>query len=74
MGDVEETENPEVDRHERVEVTDEDVSNPSCFKLSSKTDNFVTQNKKIRRKTDKKILLILIWVYFLQASPRILRN
>lgn len=72
MADVDEIETPGLDeavRHERVEITDEDVSNPSCFKLRSKINSFVKQNKKIRRKTDKTILLILIWVYFLQVFP-----
>ncbi len=29
------------------------------------------QNKRIRRKTDRVILAVLVWVYFLQVRPPI---
>lgn len=55
------------DQH--VVLTEEDVS------FTSSRDNSATvptkapfpQNKRIRRKTDKVILVILVWVYFLQV-------
>ena len=51
---------------ERVIVTDEDARLLSD--LASELELTVPQNKRIRRKTDKVILTVLIWVYFLQAS------
>lgn len=57
---------------ERVIVTDKDVSPPSkCLQDEiegiSHTNGY-QQNKTILRKTDKTILIILVWVYFLQVS------
>lgn len=56
---------------ERVIVTEQDVSpSPQCpfeVEVISPT-NGCQQNKIILRKTDKTILTILVWVYFLQVS------
>lgn len=62
----------------RVKLTDEDVSmhrNPqgdiASYPLSPDDTNTKAQNKRICRKTDKVILSILVWVYFLQVSETI---
>lgn len=57
---------------ERVRLTEEDVCDSDRRNSQSRTDQADTdpQNKRIRRKTNKVILTILIWVYFLQiVSP-----
>ncbi|EEP75408.1 conserved hypothetical protein [Uncinocarpus reesii 1704] len=56
--------------NQRVEVTEEDVSstNPTDH-MSSCADGW-DENNRIRRKTDKAILSILVWVYFLQILDK----
>lgn len=49
---------------ERVELTEEDV----CSTMICDSSTNDGQNKRIRRKTDKVILVILVWVYFLQVG------
>jgi len=54
---------------ERTELTEEDVRTPYLLiGLSAGMADLCQQNRRIRRKTDKVILSILIWVYFLQES------
>lgn len=53
----------------RIEVTDEDVSIPSSLFTTMKV-LMPSQNKRLCRKTDKRILSILVWVYFLQILDK----
>jgi len=53
---------------ERIVVTEEDVCSVYLKNGTSPSDSF--QNKNIRRKTDKRILSILVWVYLLQILDK----
>ncbi|KAF4999925.1 hypothetical protein FGRMN_2163 [Fusarium graminum] len=52
---------------QHIEVTEEDVSSEN---KSLDCPRLTCQNKRIRRKTDKHILSILVWVYFLQILDK----
>jgi hypothetical protein len=58
----------------RVEITEEDVSPPSSFPYCQLENAELTivapKDKRICRKTDKVILTILVWVYFLQILDK----
>jgi len=54
---------------QRVELTEEDVSFSGVF--AGHAGDADWQNRRIRRKTDKTILTILIWVYFLQIFDKV---
>ncbi len=51
----------------RVLVTEDDVGFPVLPMRCSWPNP--EQNRRIRRKTDRAILTILVWVYFLQVIP-----
>lgn len=55
--------------NERVELTEEDVSVPSTW--PSEVLLNTAQDRRIRRKTDKRILAILCWIYFLQIFDKV---
>lgn len=55
---------------ERVELTDEDVSlGLRC--IIEQCADAALQDRRIRRKTDKRILAILCWIYFLQIFDKV---
>lgn len=52
---------------QRVEVTEEDVGDQLKSWESGLMLMDIVQDKRIRRKTDRVILTILVWIYFLQV-------
>ena len=54
----------------RIEVTEEDVSTPPASLLREVVLSMFAQSKRLCRKTDKHILSVLVWVYFLQILDK----
>jgi len=56
---------------ERVYLTEEDVSLGASGRDLIRLQTLMVQNRRLCRKTDKRILAILMWIYFLQIFDKV---